>query len=161
MSGSVVLALRILTALALYGFLGWALFFLYREVQRQGIFLANRRVPGISIMVKTGNGSGTLRYFSQPEITVGRDPGCDIPLPEDTVSARHAHLTYHHNQWWLEDLGSTNGTRLNDNRITIPTVITSGDDIQCGNTTLSVSLAENVIIEPTLRLGKKKPPTQQ
>jgi len=161
MSGSVVLALRILTALALYGFLGWVLFFLYREVQRQSIVLANRRVPGISVMVKNADGAGTLRYFSQPEITIGRDPGCDIPISEDTVSARHAHLTYHHNQWWLEDLDSTNGTRLNESRITSPTVLTSGDDIQCGKTTISISLAENVIIEPTLRLGKKNNPKQQ
>ena len=68
MSGSVVLALRILTALALYGFLGWVLVFLYREVQRQGIVLANRRVPGISIMVTPKNGQGPLRYFHQAEV---------------------------------------------------------------------------------------------
>lgn len=161
MSGSVVLALRILTALALYGFLGWVLVFLYREVQRQGIVLANRRLPGISVMVTPKNGQGTLRYFHQAEITIGRDPGSDIPLPEDTISARHAHLTYHHNQWWLEDLASTNGTRLNDNRITTPTVITSGDEIQCGGFRLSVNLSENVIIEPTLRLNKQNPPDLQ
>ncbi|MBI2331696.1 MAG: FHA domain-containing protein [Chloroflexi bacterium] len=160
MSGSVVLALRILTALALYGFLGWVLVFMVREVQRQGIVLANRRVPGISIMVTLG-GQGTLRYFHQAEITIGRDPGCDIPLSEDTISARHAHLTYHHNQWWLEDLASTNGTKLNDARITTPTVITSGDDIQCGGVKMSVSLSENVIIEPTQRLKKQSQPDQQ
>lgn len=155
MSGSVVLALRILTALALYSFLGWVLVFMVREVQRQAIVLANRRVPGISIMVTPKDGQGTLRYFHQAEITIGRDPGCDIPLSEDTISARHAHLTFHHSQWWLEDLDSTNGTRLNDNRITIPTVITSGDDIRCGGTRLSISLSENVIIDPTQRLKKQ------
>lgn len=161
MSGSVVLALRILTALALYGFLGWVLIFLYREVQRQGVSLSNRRVPGISVMVTPKDGQGTLRYFQQAEITIGRDPGCDIPLYEDTISARHAHLTYHHNQWWLEDLASTNGTRLNEIRITTPTVITSGDEIQCGGSFLSVSLSENVIIEPTLQLKKKSPSDPQ
>lgn len=156
MSGSIVLALRILTAIALYGFLGWAFIFLYREVQRQGTILANRRVPGISFMIKSANGHRTMRYFNQAEITIGRDPGCDIPLTEDTVSARHAHLTYHHNQWWLEDLASTNGTRLNNMPITTPTVITSGDEIQCGATGITVSLSENVIIEPTLRLDKSR-----
>jgi pSer/pThr/pTyr-binding forkhead associated (FHA) protein len=161
MSGSVVLALRLLTALALYGFLGWVLVFLYREVQRQGIVLANRRVPGISIMVKLAGGQGTLRYFNQAEITIGRDPGCDIPLPEDTISARHAHLTYHHNQWWLEDLDSTNGTRLNGTPITTPTVLTTGDEIQCGGSELSISLSENVIIEPTQRLKRQTPSNSQ
>ena len=75
------------------------------------------------------------------------------------ISARHAHLTYHHNQWWLEDLASTNGTLLNDIRITTPTVITSGDELQCGATRLFISLSENVIIEPTIRL-KNKPDSQ-
>ncbi|GAB1471787.1 hypothetical protein MASR2M66_26650 [Chloroflexota bacterium] len=155
MSATVVLALRILTALALYSFLGWALIFLYREIRHQGIMLANRRVPGITLMVKPQGGRSTLRYFNQAEITIGRDPGCDIPLLEDTISARHAHLIYHHNQWWLEDLASTNGTRLNKTPVIAPTVITSGDDIQCGNTQMTISLSENVIIEPTQRLRKK------
>lgn len=155
MSGVLVLTLRLLTALALYGFLGWALVFLYREIRRQGTLLTTRRIPGISIMVKHAGKPGMLRYFNQVEITIGRDPGCDIPLPDDTISARHAHLTYHHNQWWLEDLASTNGTQLNDMPITLPTVITSNDEIQCGSAVLSVSLSENVIIEPTQRLGKK------
>ncbi|HAX68833.1 MAG TPA: FHA domain-containing protein [Anaerolineales bacterium] len=157
MSGSIVLALRLLTALALYGFLGWVLYYLYREVQRQSFTLANRRVPGISLMVRHGSGAPALKYFSQPEITLGRDPGCDIPLMDDTVSARHAQLVYHHGQWWLEDLGSTNGTILNDSLITMPTVITSGDEIKCGSARLGISLSENVIIEPTQRLEKRQP----
>jgi pSer/pThr/pTyr-binding forkhead associated (FHA) protein len=156
MSGSIVLALRLLAAFALYGFLAWAFIFLYREIQRQGMSLSNRRVPGISIMVISPGGRGTLRYFSQAEITVGRDPGCDIPLADSTVSARHAHLTYHHNQWWLEDLASMNGTRLNGLPVETPTVITSGDEIQCGGVRLEVSLSENVIIEPTQRLEKQR-----
>jgi cell division protein FtsB len=52
MSGSIVLALRLTTALALFVFLGWSLFFLYREVNRQSFSLANRRIPGISLTVK-------------------------------------------------------------------------------------------------------------
>jgi pSer/pThr/pTyr-binding forkhead associated (FHA) protein len=74
---------------------------------------------------------------------------------DDTASARHAQLSYHHLQWWLEDLASTNGTILNDTPITMPTVITSGDEIRCGETHMTITLSENVIIEPTLRLGKR------
>jgi pSer/pThr/pTyr-binding forkhead associated (FHA) protein len=161
MSGSIVLALRLLATFALYGFLAWAFIFLYREIQRQGMTLSNRRVPGISIMIKSPGGKGALRYFNQAEITIGRDPGCDIPLADETVSARHAHLTFHHNQWWLEDLDSTNGTRLNGLPVETPTVITSGDEIQCGGIALDVSLSENVIIEPTQRLEKQRQPKNQ
>lgn len=155
MSGSIVLALRLVTALALFAFLGWALYFLYREVNRQGLSLANRRIPGISLTVKQEAGPFSLKYFAQAEIVLGRDPGCEIPLTDDTVSTRHAQLTYHHNQWWLEDLASTNGTFLNGTQVSMPTVITSGDEIKCGATRMVVNLAENVINEPTQKIGKK------
>jgi predicted component of type VI protein secretion system len=143
-------------ALALYGFLGWALYMLWREVQRQGQSLTNRRVPGISLMIRHEHETPIIKHFFQSEIILGRDPGCDIPLTDDTVSTRHAQLTYHHGQWWLEDLSSTNGTILNQALVSMPTVITSGDEIMCGSTDLIVSLSENVVIEPTQRLEKKK-----
>jgi pSer/pThr/pTyr-binding forkhead associated (FHA) protein len=154
MSASIVLTLRLVTALALFAFLVWAFYYLYREVQRQSFTIASRRVPGINIMVKDGSAGTTLRYFTQPEITIGRDPGSDIPLNDDTASARHAHLIYHHSQWWLEDIHSTNGTFLNDLPISMPTVITSGDEIRCGSVRLTVSLSKSVIIEPTQRVKK-------
>ncbi len=156
MSGPIVLALRLITAFALYGFLGWALFLLWRDVQKQGLSLANRRVPGISLTVRHGSAAPVLTHFAQAEIILGRDPGCDIPLIDDTVSTRHAQLTYHHGQWWLEDLTSTNGTFLNEMPVSMPTVITSGDEIMCGATRLNVALSENVLIEPTQKLDKKE-----
>jgi len=156
MSGPIVLALRLVMALTLYGFLGWALFLLWREVQKQGQSIANRRVPGISLMIRHEQDAPILKHFFQSEIILGRDPGCDIPLTDDTVSTRHAQLTYHHSQWWLEDLASTNGTILNKILVSMPTVITSGDEITCGGTNIIISLSENVVIEPTLPLEKRK-----
>ena len=135
---------------------GWVLFFLWREVQQQGLSLASRRVPGISLTVRHGSDTSILKHFAQPEITLGRDPGCDIPLIDDTVSTRHAQLTYHHGQWWLEDLASMNGTILNETSVSMPTVITSGDEIMCGSTRLIVTLSPNLVIEPTQRLEKKE-----
>ena len=156
MSGPIVLALRLITAFALFGFLGWALFLLWRDVQKQGLSLANRRVPGISLTVRHGSAAPILTHFAQPEIILGRDPGCDIPLLDDTVSTRHAQLTYHHGQWWLEDLESMNGTILNEMPVNMPTVITSGDEIMCGATRLNVALSEDILIEPTVKLDKKE-----
>ncbi len=151
MSGTIVLALRLLMAVALYGFLGWALFILYREIKRQGQTIADRRIPRISLLAR----GAAPRYFSQPEVILGRDPGCDFPLLNDnTVSTRHAQLSYHHGQWWLEDLSSTNGTFLNDTSVSMPTVITSGDEIRCGNLKLAVNLASDVFISPTQKLEK-------
>jgi pSer/pThr/pTyr-binding forkhead associated (FHA) protein len=156
MSGIIILVLRLILAIALYGFLGWALFILWREIRKQGYALANRRVPTINLTIRHGQAAPTATNFTQPNIVLGRDPGCDIPLFDDTVSTRHAQLTYHHNQWWLEDLSSTNGTILNQTLITMPTVLTAGDEIQCGDTRLVVNLSTNTLVSPTQRLEKRK-----
>ncbi|MFZ5878808.1 MAG: FHA domain-containing protein [Chloroflexota bacterium] len=153
MSGPIVLALRLALALALLGFLGWALYTFWRNVRLEARGLVNRRASGISLAVRAADEAGEVRHFLQSEITLGRDPVCDIPIFEDTVSARHARLTYHHGQWWLEDLGSTNGTRLNQEMVTLPTVLTSGDEIGIGQTSLLVNLAAEALVSPTLRLG--------
>lgn len=155
MSGPIVLALRLLMAIALYGFLGWALFFLWRAVQRQGELLADRRIPGINLVVNhEGLSPHVAKYFAQPEVILGRDPGCDVPLMNDTISTRHAQLSYHHNQWWLVDLTSTNGTFINGTRVNMPTVITSGDEIRCGNVHLAVTILAGVFVSPREKLAK-------
>jgi len=151
-----MLALRLTLAFALYGFLGWALVVLWRDIRRQGIVLTNRRVTGINLTIHHGDAAPTVTNFNQPEITLGRDPGCDIPLFDDTVSTRHAQLTYHHNQWWVEDLSSTNGTKLNQIAITMPTVLTAGDEIKCGDTRLIVNLSTNTVVSPTQKLEKSR-----
>jgi hypothetical protein len=155
MSGVVVLVLRLILVIALYGFLGWALLTLWREINRLGISLAGRRIPALNLIVRHKQAPPIIKNFTQPSITVGRDPGCDIPLVDDTVSTRHAQLVYHHSQWWLEDLASTNGTMLNQIIITMPTVLTAGDEIRCGDTRLIVNLSSNIHVSPTQRLEKK------
>lgn len=155
MSGPIVLGLRMLLALALYGFLGWALYVLWSEVQLQAQLLAARRIPGLSISIRQGRAAPVMRNFSQPEIVLGRDPGCDIPIDDETVSTRHAQLTYHHGQWWVEDLASTNGTHLNSTLVTTPTVLASGDEIRCGMARLIVNFASDVVVTPTQRVEKK------
>lgn len=133
MSGTIVLALRLLMALALYGFLGWALYTLWQDVHRQAAKVVTRRMPGIDLTVQAGTDEpGAVKHFLQPEVTLGRDPICDIPITDETVSARHARLTFHHGQWWLEDLNSTNGTRLNQANVSQPVVLTTGDEIVLG-----------------------------
>ncbi|MFN8412681.1 MAG: FHA domain-containing protein [Anaerolineales bacterium] len=156
MSGLVVLVLRLLLAVALYAFLGWALIFLWREVNRQGAILSKRRTPNISLNIISGNKKEIQRHFSQTEIILGRDPGCDVPLTEDeTISTRHAQLSYHHGQWWILDLASTNGTFLNQVMVTMPTVITTGDEIKCGNANLSVNIITDALDTPTQKADKR------
>ena len=150
MSGPIVLALRLSMAVALYGFLGWALYFLWRDIQRQGMLVSRREIPGINLSVDQAEQNARVeKYFSQPQIVLGRDPGCDIPLTDDTVSTRHAQLAYHHNQWWLTDLASTNGTFINGTAVNMPTVITSGDEIRCGKVLLFVNFSPDPLARPS------------
>jgi len=156
MSAPIVLALRLIAALALYAFLGWTLYVLWQDVRKQGRALAVRRVPGVSLTLRYGREAPKQHYFFQPEISFGRDPGCDIFLDDDTVSTRHAQLSFHHNQWWLSDLASTNGTMLNDTTVKTPTVLASGDEIKCGDTQIAVTLSPDAVVPPTQKVERQE-----
>jgi hypothetical protein len=155
MSAILVLVLRILLVVALYGFLGWALWMLLRDLRAHGQMLTAPHIPTLVIIPVSGggesedgratedgrmyednttdNGQSNGRHeFSKPEIIIGRSSRCDLCFADDTVSARHARLSFHHNQWWIEDLRSRNGTFLNDERVSVPTVLTNGDELRCG-----------------------------
>jgi hypothetical protein len=141
MSGYVVLGLRILLIVALYGFLVLALATIWRDFRQQSQDIFHRRVPAI-LVTPLDNDENPVLEFSKPEIIIGRDQASDYPLPDDAVSSRHVRLAYHHNQWWVEDLQSTNGTFLNDDRIYTPTVVISGDEIRCGKVNLLLTISE-------------------
>jgi pSer/pThr/pTyr-binding forkhead associated (FHA) protein len=149
MSGPVVFVLRLLLTISLYSFLAWAFISLWRDLKIQGNFLAAHNIPPLSLTLLREGMSPQIRNFVRPEVTIGRNPACECPLEDETVSARHAHLSYHHNQWWLEDLNSTNGTLLNQEKVTIPTVVISGDEFACGDTRISISLPGELVISPT------------
>jgi len=152
MSAPFVLALRVLLVLSLYTFLGWTLFTIWRELRLQGTILAARKIPGINLNVQIGKQPTTQRYFTQSEILLGRDAHCDLSLQDDTVATRHARLSHHHGQWWLEDLGSTNGTKLNKDKVSIPTVVINGDEVECGKAAITIRLGVDSTNPPTQRI---------
>lgn len=145
MTGTIALALRLLLTLALYAFLGWTTWVLWSDLKRAAHQAESTRIPSIRIEVRTKKRGAVSRAFSQPEIILGRDPSCDLPLDDETVSASHARLRYHHKQWWLEDLQSTNGTRLNGQKVTTATVLASGDEVRCGKAKLVILLESEVL----------------
>lgn len=149
MIATTVLILRLALAVALYAFLGWALWTLFQELKQQGDRLALQKMPGITLAVILDEGKESLRQFSQPQILIGRDPNCDLAMMDEALSAHHARLTYHHGQWWLEDLNSTNGTFLNREKLTVPAVIIPGDMFKCGNTLFNVQPEEENQLSPT------------
>jgi pSer/pThr/pTyr-binding forkhead associated (FHA) protein len=143
MIATLVLLLRLILAIALYAFLGWALWNLLREFKRQGDKLATQKKPDLILSIRMDQSQESVRQFSQPQIMIGRDTKCDVAVMDEAISAHHARLTYHHGQWWLEDLNSTNGTFLNHEIMTTPAVVITGDHFKCGNTVFGIQVEES------------------
>jgi pSer/pThr/pTyr-binding forkhead associated (FHA) protein len=72
-------------------------------------------------------------YELLDELTVGRAAGCHIALDDRFVSQLHARMFRRDDQCFIEDLGSTNGTFLNDDKVTSPALLTKGDHVRIGN----------------------------
>lgn len=138
-SGVVFLILRIFIALALYAFLVTVAVTIWQDLRRQAGLHPQAAQYSLILRYKIGETSSEIG-FSPGEITLGRDTLNDITLPSDTVSSRHARIYYEKGQWWLEDLGSTNGTYLQDYQIQHPTVLTNGDTIRCGDVEINVQI---------------------
>lgn len=139
MTGVVILILRVIFALVLYLFLGYILYALWRDLRLHQEIIHDRQIPTLYLLADTGI-EEVEKSFTASEVIVGRDPACDFSLKHDTVSARHARFRYHLNQWWLEDLQSTNGTFVNDEPLTTSTVLMSGDTVRCGQVNVAVQI---------------------
>lgn len=142
MSAVVFLVLRITLTACLYIFIGIVFVTLWRSVRQQGLLLAARKIPPLNLTAQVPGRPASLFRFKQAEITIGRDIDCDVPLDDELVSAHHARLSYHHGQWWVDDLNSTNGTYLNTEKLLSPTVVISGDEIRCGESVVFIQIEE-------------------
>jgi pSer/pThr/pTyr-binding forkhead associated (FHA) protein len=99
-----------------------------------------QKVPALTLIDRSGVIENNKNSYEISEVTIGRDPGNTISIDDTTVSNRHAVLNYRNGHWWIEDLLSTNGTFLNDEKITAPTILISGDDLHIGSQFYEVRL---------------------
>ncbi|MBN1536033.1 MAG: FHA domain-containing protein [Anaerolineales bacterium] len=141
MSGIILLILRFVFTACLYLFLGWAIYTLWQELKRQSKTLDSYQIPPINLHLE-GDGHSRTQTFSIPEISLGRNLSCDFCLEDHTVSTEHARLIYQQGQWWVEDLRSTNGTFLNQLPVHEAMVVTSGDELQCGQVIIEILIGE-------------------
>lgn len=144
MTAIIFLVLRILLSISLYGFILFLFYYLWKENRHQGNWLSNRRIPTITLDINTNDGPNRIQYFESDEITIGRDVKCNVKLSDENVSNHHARLRFHHAQWWLEDLGSKNGTTINDQPLITPVVVISGDEIKCGLNSLKITISGEI-----------------
>jgi len=124
---------------SLYVFLGWGLWVIWQDLRSQSKQVQKRQRPPLAVKFISAVGSTDEELiFTQQQIFIGRDPSCECHVPHETVSSRHTRIFYEQGQWWVDDMESRNGTFLNQNQVTTATVLTSGDEIRCGEVVFNV-----------------------
>jgi pSer/pThr/pTyr-binding forkhead associated (FHA) protein len=90
------------------------------------------------LLVTAGGLAGTSIGLADQQITIGRANDATLVLHDDYASTRHARLFPQDGQWIVEDLGSTNGTYLDRQKVTQPTPVPPGVPIRIGKTVLEL-----------------------
>ena len=90
------------------------------------------------VLVVDGSNKGERAELDQAPILIGRGSDAAIRLDDDYVSTRHARIASSGDQWFVEDLGSTNGTYLGTRRLTQPAAVQTGSQIRIGKTTIEL-----------------------
>jgi hypothetical protein len=138
----VLLVLRVLLAALLYAFLVALFLLLWRDLRRTAGGRAVAPPKGRLVLVEPGETSLEAGVaFSLQEVTsIGRTLANIVVLPDPFVSTHHALLAWREARWWLEDLESKNGTTLNSEPVTRPTVVSAGDLIGVGRVVLRLEV---------------------
>jgi predicted component of type VI protein secretion system len=94
---------------------------------------ALRRIGLLTMVTSPASMPQRLRPFriEQGETIIGRDADADLVLNDPSVSRKHAKITVQNNEFFLEDLGSSNGTHVDDVPVLF-SVLKSGDLVQMG-----------------------------
>jgi hypothetical protein len=141
-----------------YSLLALLYFFIYRAVRSVAVGLSGRRAtPGEAAPSKApkpkparGGRTPTTLVVHAPEarkprsfrlaggLEIGRAEACRVRLVDTYASQHHAKLSARDGAWFLEDLGSTNGTYLNDHRVGAPVEVHAGDVVKIGKTVLEL-----------------------
>ena len=90
------------------------------------------------LVVTAGQLAGTRITLGEAQITIGRAEDSTLVITDDYASARHARLVPRDGQWFVEDLGSTNGTYLDRAKVTGTTPVPLGVPIRIGRTSLEL-----------------------
>ncbi|MBE3074930.1 MAG: FHA domain-containing protein [Actinobacteria bacterium] len=94
---------------------------------------SHRHVPTM-LTVTEGSLAGTTVSLMETGVLLGRNPECTLVLDDDFASGRHARIFRRDAGWFVEDLGSTNGTFLGDSKLTEPMHVEVGSILRIGKT---------------------------
>lgn len=133
--------LRLLFLAGLYFFLWSVVRVLLRDLR------AAAREPGaelgrlVVVASPSGEPAAGAGFSLDAVTTLGRDVNATILLDDEFVSGEHAVLTYRGRAWYVEDLGSTNGTYVNGSQVDGVAAVSFGDELQLGNVRLRLERA--------------------
>ena len=111
----------------------------------------------LTVVVRSGDAATPPKVtFDSPRIVIGRGEGCDVRLPDPSVSHRHASIRQRGSEYIVVDEGSTNGTFVGPVRLSpqAPRVVRTGDMVRIGRIWLELSI-EHVV--PTANPGQLDP----
>ncbi|MGC8879206.1 MAG: FHA domain-containing protein [Anaerolineae bacterium] len=150
----VLVGLRVLAVIILYTFLLLIVYLIWHDMQavaggcrlgNAGIRKDEQSVAWLRMVNDTNTTPQPETVFVVfPPATLGRADDNQIVLRDEWVSAYHARIDNRAGQWWLTDLGSRNGTRLNDMLIRETTPLTKGDIIGLGRVKLRFEAGDGI-----------------
>ena len=91
-----------------------------------------------SLVVTQGVLTGTSLPLREAGTIIGRNPECALILDDDFASGRHARIFHRDGAWFVEDLGSTNGTFVGTERLTGPVRVEAGSTLRIGKTVIEL-----------------------
>ena len=143
----IVLLLRIMAVVLLYLFLLGLVVVMWHDWRLVARQVARQREAAAQLLgqlvVVEGGETGLVSGEALPLNIVtrlGRAPSNTVIIQDSFASAEHALLSHRNGRWWLKDLGSKNGTRLNGERLTAPAIVATGDMLGVGSVRLRIEL---------------------
>ncbi|HVU74658.1 MAG TPA: FHA domain-containing protein [Mycobacteriales bacterium] len=97
-----------------------------------------QRKANLRLVITEGALAGTTVPLGDQTVTIGRADSSTLVLTDDFVSNHHARLMRRDGTWYVEDLGSTNGTYLDRQKVTDPTPLPPGVPVRIGKTVLEL-----------------------
>src|SRR5512141_2555797 len=88
--------------------------------------------PQFQLVMRSGPTPGATFSLEGDQLIIGRDTSSNIAINDAEISRKHARLTFQGGKYVIEDLGSTNGTFVNGQRLASPAVLKSGDVVSLG-----------------------------
>jgi hypothetical protein len=151
----ILLVLRLLAVAVLYVFLFIVIYVIWRDLQSSAPIDSQQdddlpaQEPFGYLRVVRGGDTPLQSGDSFPlnaHTTLGRAADNHVVLPDTYVSSYHARLDHRDGEWWLSDLDSRNGTRLNDVPISKPVPLVDGDIIGVGQVELKLEIENQMTV---------------